>query len=246
MGRTFQYIKNEDVLKSFIKYKDSLLDERAVVIARHGDYSLFLEKESDKILRLSIKNTVRDTEIRHRTYNIDETTDSLVERGTRHACQKMEELSDEDVNRRRLQVWKWYLLEWQMKNPSSTSELVQQEMQWSEDMIEGVEEVMDMESFLHGAYLNLGNTLSLIDKYMAGDDERKERFRTFVINDIMEMTGEDTKDKSIAEAESRGADDDLVRHTYKFTVSVEATDHETARKALLRYLAGDERIKVQK
>ena len=82
--------------------------------------------------------------------------------------------------------------------------------------------------------------------HLAGDDERKERFRTFAINDIMEMTGEDTKDKSIAEAESRGADDDLVRHTYKFTVSVEATDHETARKALLRYLAGDERIKVQK
>ena len=245
MGRTFQYIKNEDVLKSFSELKDGVLNDRAVVIARRGDYAVFLKKEDEFVLGLSVENTDRKTLISYRTYNTNETTEALVSRGVRHACQKIAELSDEDVNRRRLQIWKWYLLDWQRENNVDTGELVKQELTWSDDLPE-IADKMDMESFLHGDYLNLGNTLSLIEKYLADDPEHMEKFKTFAINDIMEMTGEDTRDRSIAENENRGVEEDLKKHTYKFTVSVDATDREHARAALLNYLAGDDRIKVQK
>lgn len=245
MSRTFRYIQNDDVLKSFMEFRDTILNERPLVIARHGDYSLLMERVSEKTLGLKIINTVKNQEISGRTYDVDDTTDELVSRGVRHACQKMSEISDEEVNSRRLQVWKWNVLEWQMQNNINTQELLSKEISWSEEKIQGEDQIFDLEAFLHGEYLNLGHTLALIDKYVP-DQDNKERFRKFVIEDVMEMTSEDTKDKSIAETERQNQSGTMKRHTYQFTVSVEATDREHARAALLNYLAGDERIKVQK
>ena len=48
MGRTFRYIQYDDVLKSFREFQDSILAERPVIIARHGDYVLQMEKLSEK------------------------------------------------------------------------------------------------------------------------------------------------------------------------------------------------------
>ena len=44
MSRTFRYIQNDDVLKSFKEFRDTLLSERPVIIARHGDYSLYWKR----------------------------------------------------------------------------------------------------------------------------------------------------------------------------------------------------------
>ena len=245
MSKLFRFVQNEDVLKSFEKFKNSVLLERPVVIARHGDYTLFLRRISDDELELTTENTLKKNVIAGRRYVVSDTTSELVARGTRHACQKMAELSDQDVNRKRLQIWKWYVMDWQMKSEANTKELMEKELHWSDDSGDSVE-VMDVESFLHGEYLNLGNTLYLIDKYLAGDELHRDEFRKFAIEDVMEMTSEDTKDRSLAEAEEKRQTDGLKKHTYRFTVSVEATDKEHARAALLRYLAGDDRIKIQK
>ena len=158
----------------------------------------------------------------------------------------MSELWDEDVNRKRLQIWKWHIIEWQQEHRANTEQLVEMELAWKDDEQGISKDIMDLEYFLHGDYLNLGNTLALIDKYLADDEKHKEQFRKFAIEDIMEMTSVDTMDKSLAEAEQKRQTDDLKKHTYKFTVSVEASDKEHARAALLSYLAGDERFKIQK
>ena len=72
-------------------------------------------------------------------------------------------------------------------------------------------------------------------------------FKKFAIADIMEMTSEDTKEKAMEEAEKKkDREGEIKYHTYKFTVSIEATDREHARQALLNYLAGDPRIRIQK
>jgi hypothetical protein len=239
-------VQNEDVLKSFEEFKDSVLLERPVVIARNGDYTLFLRRVSDNELELTTENTLKNVVIASRTYVVSDTTNELVARGTRHACQKMSELSDEDVNRRRLQIWKWYIIDWQQKYKANTEEMMEKEIAWNDDANGANQDILDMESFLHGDYLNLGNTLYLIDKYLADDEKYRDLFRKFAIEDVMEMTSEDTKDRSLAEAEQKRQTDGLNKHTYRFTVSVEASDKEHARAALLRYLAGDDRIKVQK
>ena len=245
MSRTFRYIQNDDVLKSFIKFRDTILIERPVVIARHGDYSLTMTRVSDNSLKLTIMNTEKKQKIFSRTYDVDKTTDALVSRGTRHACQKMAELNDEEVDRKRLQIWKWYVLDWQEENIDKDGEILRAEITWEDYVDRTKNDVLDIEAFLHGDYLNLGNTLMLIEKYMK-DSRHRDMFRKFAIEDIMEMTSEDTKDKSISEAENRVQAEEVKKHTYQFTVSVEATDKEHARQALLFYLAGDERIKVQK
>ena len=245
MSRTFRYIQNEEVLQSFIKFRDSLLMERPVVIARHGDYSLILKAVSEDVLGLTIFNDEKNVAVDSRSYNINDTTDALVGRGVRHAIQKMSEMSDEDTNRKRLQIWKWFIMEWQKSNADRTEEVMSRELGWNEEQVASEIEMMDMERFLHGEYLNLGNTLSLIEKYLT-DDKHKEMFKKFAIGDIMEMTSEDTRDKSIEAAEKHEQEDGVKYHTYRFTVTVEATDKEHARKALVNYLAGDERIKVQK
>ena len=245
MSRTFRYIQNDDVLKSFNEFKDTILAQRPVVIARHGDYSLFLIRVSDGELELSIENTAKKSRVESRNYVISDTTEALVSRGVRHAVQKMAELSDEDINRTRLQIWKWYVMDWQKANADRTQEFMDKELSWDDDAADGRNEILDMESFLHGEYLNLGNTIGLIERYLK-DDKHKEMFKSFAINDIMEMTSEDTKDKSIAEAERLNRLGGPKKHTYQFMVSVEATDKEHARQALLNYLAGDDRIKVQK
>ena len=246
MSRLFRYIQNDDVLKSFLEFRDTLLKQRPVVIARHGDYSLYLKTISDDELGLTIENTAKHKVVQDRTYNVNDTTNALVSRGVRHACQKMAELSDEDVNRRRLQIWKWYVIDWQKENAKNSREFVEKEISWDEETIRSEEKIMDMESFLHSDYLNLGNTISLIERYMAEDEAHKEQFKRFAISDIMEMTSEDTKEKSLVEAEKERAEKKKKKHTYRFTVTVEATDREHARAALLSYLAGDERIKIQK
>ncbi len=246
MSKLFRFVQNEDVLKSFEEFKDSVLLERPVVIARNGDYTLFLRRKSDDELELTTENTLKNVVAASRTYVVSDTTNDLVARGVRHACQKMSELSDEDVNRKRLQIWKWYVMDWQLKSGSNTEEMMEKELHWSEDAGSTNQDILDMESFLHGEYLNLGNTLYLIDKYLANDEKYRDIFRKFAIEDVMEMTSEDTKDRSLAEAERKKQTDGLHKHTYRFTVSVEATDKEHARAALLRYLAGDDRIKVQK
>ncbi len=246
MSKLFRFVQNEDVLKSFEEFKDSVLLERPVVIARNGDYTLFLRRVSDNELELTTENTLKNVVIASRTYVVSDTTNELVARGTRHACQKMSELSDEDVNRRRLQIWKWYIIDWQQKYKANTEEMMEKEIAWNDDENGANQDILDMESFLHGDYLNLGNTLYLIDKYLADDEKYRDLFRKFAIEDVMEMTSEDTKDRSLAEAEQKRQTDGLHKHTYRFTVSVEASDKEHARAALLRYLAGDDRIKVQK
>ncbi len=246
MGRTFQYIQYDDVLKSFVEFRDSVLRNRPVVIARHGDYSLFLKYLSDDELGLTIENTEKHKVIMDRSYVVSNTTQALVARGVRHACQKMSELSDADVNRRRLQIWKWYVMDWQKANNVSAQELMEKELVWRDEDDQTHKEVMDVEAFLHGDYLNMGNTISLIERYMAGDVTHMEQFKKFAVSDIMEMTSEDTKDRLLAEAEERRQEEDLKKHTYRFVVSVEASDKEHARQALLNYLAGDDRIKVQK
>jgi ribosomal protein L20A (L18A) len=245
MSRLFRYIQNDDVVKSFSELKKNILRERPVVIARHGDYSLFLKLISDNELGLTIENTLRHRIIQDRSYDITSTPNEIVSRGVRHACQKMAELSDADVNRMRLQIWKWYLSEWQIKE-GSTKEIAEKVLSWNDDSEEKEAEMLDLESFLHGEYLNLGNTLSLIEKYLADDEKHKEQFKKFAVEDIMDMTSEDTKDRSLKEAEEKREKEGMKKHTYRFTVSVEATDKEHARQALLSYLAGDERIRVQK
>nr|WP_297705861.1 hypothetical protein [uncultured Butyrivibrio sp.] len=244
MSKTFRYIQNDDVLKSFIEFKDKLA-ERPIVIARHGDYSLLLDVRAENILGLKIYNDVKKKVVSDRTYDVTKTTNELVSRGVRHACQKMSELSDGDINRKRLQIWKWYLLDWQRTHEEESKTIFDQNVVWDEERIQREAELMDMERFLHGEYLNLGNTIALIDKYLK-DENHKALFKKFAIEDIMEMTSEDTRDRSIEEAERRSQEEELKLHTYQFTVSVEATDKEMARKALLHYLAGDDRISVQK
>ena len=101
MSRTFRYISNDDVLKSFKEFRNTLLSERPVIIARHGDYALYLEKKTDSELGLRIMNEEKSAVVEERSYDINSTTDELVSRGVRHACQKMSELSDEDVNMKR-------------------------------------------------------------------------------------------------------------------------------------------------
>ena len=246
MSRLFRFVQNEDVIKSFEEFKNSVLIERPIVIARHGDYTLFLKRVSDDELELTTENTLKKSVVASRTYVISKTTNELVARGTRHACQKMAELSDESVNRKRLQIWKWYIMDWQTKNGSDTQQFVEMELHWNDDADCTNQDILDMESYLHGDYLNLGNTLSIIDKYLADDEKHKEQFRKFAIEDIMEMTSEDTKDRSLAEAEQKRQEDGHKNHTYRFTVSVEASDKEHARAALLSYLAGDDRFKIQK
>ena len=108
MSRTFRYIQNDDVLKSFIKFKDTILNERPVVIARRGDYCVNMTKISENTLGLTLENTEKKKTVSSRSYDINKTTEALVSRGTRHACQKMAEYSDEAVNRKRMQIWKWY------------------------------------------------------------------------------------------------------------------------------------------
>ena len=245
MSRTFRYIQNDDVLKSFKEFRDSILSERPVVIARHGDYSLYLRSLSHDTLGLTIENTAKKIVVESRNYEVQNTTDALVSRGVRHAIQKMSELSDEETNRKRLQIWKWYIMDWQQKNPEKRQEMMNKEMEWKDDDAEANEEMLDFETFLHREYLNLGNTLALINEYLK-EEKYREMFTKFAIEDIMEMTSEDTRDKSIAEAERLEQAGDHKKHTYQFTVSVEATDKEHARQALLNYLAGDERIRVQK
>ncbi len=246
MSRTFRYIQYDDVLKSFVELRDTVLKQRPVIIARHGDYALYLKNLDDDCLGLTIENTERHKVIQSRSYEVSKTTPQLVARGVRHACQKMSELSDKDVNRRRLQIWKWYIMEWQTENADNKREFMERELSWKDDDSAVGYEMMDMESYLHGDYLNLGNTISLIEKYLANDEHHREQFKKFAIADIMEMTSEDTRDKSLAEAESKLVEEGMKKHTYRFTVSVDATDKESARAALLSYLAGDERIKVQK
>ena len=246
MSRMFRYIQNEDVVKSFLELKDSVLKERPVVIARHGDYSLFLKRISEKELGITIENTVKHNVCQDRSYNVEQTPNEIVARGVRHACQKMAELCDADVNRRRLQIWKWYIMDWQQTVGKDAKTLMEEELTWNDDNTNVEKEVMDIEAYLHGDYLNMGHTLGLIEKYLSKDKEHLEAFRSFAIADIMEMTGEDTKDRSLAFAEEQRAKEGMKKHTYQFVVSVEATDKEHARQALLSYLAGDDRISIQK
>ena len=246
MSKTFKYIQNEDVLKTFTELKNTTLAERSLVIARHGDYNLLLERRGDDALGLKILNTGKDKVVSERVYYVSKTTNELVSRGVRHACQKMSEMSDEDVNRKRFQIWKWYLLDWQKKHSDETQKILDKEIEWNEESMKKETDLMDMELFLHGEYLNLGNTLNLIDLYLH-DDNHKEMFKKFAIADIMEMTSEDTKERAMEEAEKKKDQEGEIKyHTYKFSVSVEATDKEHARQALLNYLAGDPRIRIQK
>ncbi len=246
MSKTFKYIQNEDVLKTFTELKNTTLAERSLVIARHGDYNLLLERRGDDALGLKILNTGKDKVVSERVYYVSKTTNELVSRGVRHACQKMSEMSDEDVNRKRFQIWKWYLLDWQKKHSDETQNILDKEIEWNEESMKKEADLMDMELFLHGEYLNLGNTLNLIDLYLH-DDNHKEMFKKFAIADIMEMTSEDTKERAMEEAErKKDQEGEIKYHTYKFSVSVEATDKEHARQALLNYLAGDPRIRIQK
>ena len=133
MSKLFRFVQNEDVLKSFEEFKDSVLLERPVVIARNGDYTLFLRRISGDELELTTENTHKKVVTASRRYVISDTTAELVARGTRHACQKMSELSDQDVNRKRLQIWKWYILEWQHKIASNTEAVMEKELHWKDE-----------------------------------------------------------------------------------------------------------------
>ena len=56
MSRTFRYIKNDDALKTFKEFRDTILSQRPVIIARHGDYSLLMERLGNDVLGIKIIN----------------------------------------------------------------------------------------------------------------------------------------------------------------------------------------------
>ena len=246
MSRMFRYIQNEDVVKSFRELSKSVLRERPVIIARQGDFTLFLKYITDISFSVTVENAIKHRIYQERMFNIETTSEEVISRGVRHASQKMSELSDEDVNRKRFQIWKWYVMDWRQNSEYDTQAFVEKETRWSDENSGSDDEVLDVEAYLHKEYLNLGHTLSLIEKFMKDDPENCELFKKFAVADIMEMTSEDTKDRCLAIAEEMKSREGEKKHTYKFTVSVEASDKEHARQALLNYLAGDARIRIQK
>ena len=77
MSKTFRYIQYEDVLRTFNELKDTTLNERPLVIARHGDYSLLLEKRRDDVLGLRTMNTEKNQSVSDRVYDVTRTTNEL-------------------------------------------------------------------------------------------------------------------------------------------------------------------------
>ena len=66
------------------------------------------------------------------------------------------------------------LRDWQQKYKANTEEMMEKEIAWNDDANGANQDILDMESFLHGDYLKLGNTLYLIDKYLADDEKYRD------------------------------------------------------------------------
>jgi hypothetical protein len=144
----------------------------------------------------------------------------------------MQLLNDQEVFDRREHIWKMYAMDWLENQGISFNDYIDSRMsQLPND--EGIH-WKSLEDYISEDYLNVANTMRIIEKYSQSDKEKKE-YLDFVAKDIVELT----QNHSLAAMQAKFDEHDArlaSRKMFAFGIEVEADSREEAREKLKKII----------
>jgi hypothetical protein len=240
MANVFQYIKPDQVLDIFVTHKNGLLSQRRLCMAKIGDISLFISKITDDRMALTIENENEERIYSGESYVLSSMDKDAVTTAAEAMNRKMINIYHEDVDCKRKQIWKWYVLDWVKSRGITQEEFFNAEHDFRKEGFNG-EKWDDYNTFINNSYLELGKIINIIESYELNDYD-KEMLKKFAASDIMDLLREKTKEELINEAEQIKK---AKRH-YKFTVKVCANSKKQALKYLENLLRNESDIDISR
>lgn len=238
MANVFQYIKSDQVLDIFVTHKSGLLSQRRLCIAKIGDISLFLSKITDDRMALTIENEGEERIYSGESYILSTMDNESVTTAAEAMKRKLVNIYNEDVDCKRQQIWKWYILDWMKSRGITEEEFFDAENDLRVVGFNG-EKWDNYSEFINKSYLDLAKTINIIDDYELNDYD-KEMLKKFAANDIMDLLRKKTTEELANEAEQKKKSK---RH-YKFTVKVCANSKKQALKYLENVLRNENEIDI--
>ncbi|SDB50706.1 hypothetical protein [Butyrivibrio sp. INlla16] len=232
----FTYIKPEFMIHAFTKQRDTTLKDRSICVARLGDLAVNMSLIDENSFALSLENVKDGAQYSGRAFNIKKSAEEDIVPIVEDLFRKMQLLNDQEVFNKREHVWKMYAMDWLENQGISFDDYIDSRMSHlTKD--EGFH-WKGLEEYLSSDYLNVVDTMRIIEKYSQSEEEKKE-YIDFVARDIVELRRHYSlaaMQEKFDEHNARFAN----RKMFAFGIEVEADSRDEAREKLKKII-GEEK-----
>ena len=183
---------------------------------------------------LSLENLKDGSQYSGRAFNIKKSSEEDIIPLVEELFKRMQAINDQEIFDKREHIWKLYAMDW-LENQgisfddyidSRMSQLPSNDFHWER-----------LEEYISGDYLNMVDTMRIIEKFTESEEEKKE-YLDFVARDIVELRQHyslaalqeefDEHDKQLAN-----------KKMFAFGIEVEAGSREEAREKLMKMIGED-------
>ncbi len=234
----FTYIKPEFMIHAFSKQRDTLLKDRSICVARLGDLAVNMSVINEDTFALTLENLKDGAQFAGRAFNVKQSRTEDVVPVVEELFRKMQALNDQAIFNKREHVWKMYSMDWMENQAISFDDYMDSRMSRIPND-EGFH-WKGLEEYISSDYLNVEDTMRIIQKYSESDEE-KEEYLDFVARDIVEL-----RQHHLLAALQEKFDEHNAnfanRKLFAFGIEVEADSRDEAREKLYKII-GDEKDK---
>ena len=233
----FTYIKPEFMIHAFCKQRESILRDRIICVARLGDLAVNMALIDENSFALSLENVRDGSQYSGRAINIKKSSQEDVVPVVEELFKRMQAINDKEIFDKREHIWKLYAMDWLENQGISFDDYIDSRMSQLPDD-EGFEfHWKGLEEYISSDYLNVVDTMRIIEKYSQSEDEKKE-YLDFVARDIVELR----QHYSLAAMKEKFDENKKLenRKLFSFGIEVEADSRDEAREKLMRII-GEEK-----
>lgn len=231
----FTYIKPEFMIHAFSKQRDTLLKDRSICVARLGDLAVNMSLIDDDSFALSLENVRDGSQYSGRAFNVKKSKTEDIVPVVEELFNKMQTIHDQIVFGKRENIWKMYAMDWLVTQGISFDDYIDSRMsQLPEE--EGLH-WKKFEDYIATDYLNVGVTISIIEKFAQSEEEKKD-YIDFVAKDILELR----QRHSLAAMQEKFKEHDEKMESvrmFAFGIEIEADTRDEAREKLLKLIGKD-------
>lgn len=224
----FTYIKPEFMVQAFLQQRDTVLKERSICVARLGDMAVNMSMVDEETFTLSLEDVTNGTQYSGRVFNIDAATKEEAAEMVNGMFHRMQMINDQEVFEKRERIWKWYAMQWLDDEGISLDEYIDSWM--GNDELKDKVHWKTFEDYISSDYLNVMDTMSLIEKF-ALTEEEKMLFQRFVAKDIVELR-QNHSFQNVQESFNHEEPVFKNKKSFTFGIEVVADSREEARKKL--------------
>ena len=232
----FTYIKPEFMIHAFCKQRDSILKDRSICVARLGDLAVNMSLINEDSFALTLENVKDGAQFSGKAFNIKNSEPEDIIPIVEELFRKMQAINSKEIFDKRERIWKMYAMDWLKTQGISFDDYIDSRM----SQLQGDDGFhwKGLEEYVSSDYLNMVDTMRIIEKYSQSEEEKKELL-DFVARDIVELR----QHYSLAAMQEKFDEHNKRlenRKMFAFGIEVEADTRDEAREKL-RKIIGEEK-----